>query len=58
MTKTLTAVRIKNQDVEALAKLAKKDDEPMAVLIRQAIREYLDRRLGEELRDIITRRIE
>lgn len=44
--KTQTAIRIKDRDLEALIKLAKKDDEPVSVLIRQAIREYLDRRLG------------
>lgn len=46
MTKTLTSVRIKERDLEALKKLAKKEDESVSYFIQQAIREFLDRHKG------------
>jgi predicted transcriptional regulator len=44
MGKKLTGVRIKERDLEELERLAKEDDETVSFLIRQAIREFLDRR--------------
>jgi len=44
MGKKLTGVRIKERDLEELERLAKEDDETVSSLIRQAIREFLDRR--------------
>jgi predicted transcriptional regulator len=43
MPKQLRAVRIKERDLEALKKLAKKEDETVSFLIQQAIREFLKR---------------
>jgi predicted transcriptional regulator len=42
--KKLTGIRIKERDLAELEKLAKKEDETVSSLIRQAIREFLDRR--------------
>lgn len=47
MVKKNTAVRIKEKDLDELAKLAKKEDEPVSELIRRAIREFLDRKAGK-----------
>ena len=44
MVKKNTAVRIKEKDLEELKRLAKKEDEAVSSLIRQAIREFLDRK--------------
>ncbi len=44
MVKILTAVRIKERDQKELERLAKKEDETVSSLIRQAIREFLDRK--------------
>jgi len=44
MGKKLTGVRIKERDLEELERLAREDDETVSSLIRQAIREFLDRR--------------
>jgi predicted transcriptional regulator len=44
MKKKLTGVRIKEPGLEELERLAKEDDETVSLLIRQAIREFLDRR--------------
>jgi predicted transcriptional regulator len=44
VVKTLTAVRLKDRDLKELEKLAKKEDETVSFLIRQAIREFLDRK--------------
>lgn len=44
MVKKNTAVRIKEKDLEELKRLAKKEDESVSSLIRQAIREFLDRK--------------
>jgi Ribbon-helix-helix protein, copG family len=44
VVKTLTAVRIKDRDLKELEKLAKKEDETVSFFIRQAIKEFLDRR--------------
>lgn len=46
MAKTLTAIRIKERDLQELEVLAKKEDETVSSLIRVAIREFLDRRKG------------
>jgi predicted transcriptional regulator len=43
MAKKLRAVRIKERDLEALAKLAQKEDETVSSLIQRAIREFLER---------------
>ena len=42
MVKKLRAVRIKERDLEELAKLAKKEDETVSSLIQKAVREFLD----------------
>jgi predicted transcriptional regulator len=47
MVKTLTAVRIKERDLKALEELAVQEDETVSSLIRQAIREFLDRRRND-----------
>jgi predicted transcriptional regulator len=44
MGKKRTGVRIKVPDLEELERLAKEDDETVSFLIRQAKREFLDRR--------------
>jgi len=44
MVKKNTAVRIKERDLAELEKLAKKEDETVSSLIRQAIRDFLDKR--------------
>ena len=44
MAKKQRAVRIKEQDLERLEKLAKKEHETVSFLIQTAIREFLDRR--------------
>jgi hypothetical protein len=43
MAKKLRAVRIKERDLEALAKLAQYEDETVSSLIQRAIREFLER---------------
>jgi predicted transcriptional regulator len=43
MTKTLTAVRFKERDLAALARLAKKEDETVSSLIRRAVEEFVKR---------------
>jgi len=48
MVKKNTAVRIKEGDLEELERLAKKEDETVSSLIRQAIREFLDRKKTAE----------
>jgi predicted transcriptional regulator len=47
MVKKNTAVRIKERDLLELEKLAKKEDETVSSLIRQAIREFLERKHGK-----------
>jgi len=47
MAKKGTAVRIKERDLAELAKIAKKEDETVSSLIRQAIREFLNRHLRQ-----------
>jgi predicted transcriptional regulator len=47
MVKKLRAVRIKERDLEALVRLAKKEDETVSSLIQRAIREFLDRKAGK-----------
>jgi predicted transcriptional regulator len=44
VVKKLTATRIKERDLKELERLAKKEDETVSSLIRQAIREFLDRK--------------
>src|ERR1700691_6105968 len=44
MPKKQRAVRIKEQDLERLKKLAKKEHETVSFLIQTAIREFLDRK--------------
>jgi predicted transcriptional regulator len=44
MVKKQRAVRIKEQDLERLEKLAKKEHETVSFLIQTAIREFLDRK--------------
>ena len=39
----LRAVRIKERDLEELARLAKKEDETVSSLIQRAVREFLDK---------------
>jgi predicted transcriptional regulator len=51
MAKRLTAVRIKERHQKELEKLAKKEDETVSSLIRQAIQEFLDRKKGEKRGD-------
>jgi predicted transcriptional regulator len=43
MTKVLRAVRIKEGDLKALERLAKKEDETVSFLIQRAIREFIER---------------
>jgi predicted transcriptional regulator len=43
MAKTLTAVRFKDRDLEALAKIAKREDETVSSLIRRAVEEFVKR---------------
>jgi hypothetical protein len=43
MVKKLRAVRIKERDLEELARLAKKEDETVSSLIQRAVREFLDK---------------
>src|ERR1700686_1157656 len=54
MVKKLRAVRIKERDLEELARLAKKEDETVSSLIQRAVREFLDKmkaqRLGRQQR--------
>jgi predicted transcriptional regulator len=47
VVKKLKTVRIKERDLDALAKLAKREDETVSSLIQQAIREFLDRKAGK-----------
>jgi predicted DNA-binding protein len=47
MVKKNTAVRINTQHLEALAKLAKKTGETTSELIRQAVREFLERKTAK-----------
>jgi len=44
MVKKLRAVRIKERDLEELARLAKKEDETVSSLIQKAVREFLDKK--------------
>jgi predicted transcriptional regulator len=44
MVKKLTAIRIGEQDLRKLEELAIKDDETVSSLVRQAIKEFLNRR--------------
>jgi len=44
MAKLLRAVRIKERDLQELARIAKKEDETISSLIQRAVREFLDRR--------------
>jgi predicted transcriptional regulator len=44
MVKKQRAVRIKEQDLERLEELAKKEHETVSFLIQTAIREFLDRK--------------
>jgi predicted transcriptional regulator len=44
MAKIQRAIRIKEQDVNRLKKLAKAEHETVSFLIQTAIREFLDRR--------------
>jgi hypothetical protein len=44
MVKKLTAVRIKEQDLRKLEEIAVKEDETVSSLVRQAIKEFLNRR--------------
>jgi predicted transcriptional regulator len=44
MVKTLIAVRIKEQDLRRLEEIAVQEDETVSSLIRQAIKEFLNRR--------------
>lgn len=46
MVKKLRPVRIKEQDLAELEKLAAKEHETVSRLIQDAIREYLDRKKG------------
>ena len=48
MVKKNTAVRIKERDLDELEKLEKKEDETVSSLIRQAIREFLDKKEGSQ----------
>jgi hypothetical protein len=43
MAKTLTAVRIKERDLEALEKIAAAEDETVSALIRKAVEEFIQR---------------
>jgi predicted transcriptional regulator len=43
MAKVLTAIRIKEEHLAALAKIAKREDIPVSQLVRKAIVEFLDR---------------
>jgi predicted transcriptional regulator len=43
MAKTLTAVRIKDRDLEALEKIAAAEDETVSALIRKAVEEFIQR---------------
>ena len=48
MVKKLRAVRINEQHIEELEKLAKKEGETVSFLIQQAIREFLNKK-GREV---------
>jgi hypothetical protein len=43
-----TAVRVKERDLEELEQLALREDETVSSLIRQAIREFLDRKKAQQ----------
>jgi predicted transcriptional regulator len=43
MAKTLTAVRIKDRDLEALGEIATAEDETVSALIRKAVEEFIQR---------------
>jgi predicted transcriptional regulator len=43
MAKVLTAIRIKEEHLTALAKIAEREDIPVSQLVRKAIVEFLDR---------------
>ena len=45
MAKRPTGVRLKQRDLKELETLAKKEDETVSSLIRQAIREFLDKKV-------------
>ena len=47
MTESQLVARIPMEMREALAKVADADDRPMSYHVRQAIKEYLDRRQAE-----------
>jgi hypothetical protein len=44
MVKKLTAIRIGEQDLRKLEELAVREDETVSSLVRQAIKEFLNRR--------------
>jgi len=50
VVKKNTAVRIKERDLEELERLAKEEDETVSSLIRQAIREFLERKAAQALK--------
>lgn len=43
MAKKLTAIRFKEGDLAALAKIAKREDETVSETIRRAVKEFLKR---------------
>ena len=47
MVKKTKAVRINEQHIEQLEKLAKKEGETVSFLIQQAVREYLERKAAK-----------
>jgi predicted transcriptional regulator len=47
VVKKLRAVRIKERDLEELAKLAKKEDETVSSLIQRAVREFLEKQKAQ-----------
>jgi predicted transcriptional regulator len=48
MVKKLTAIRIGEQDLRKLEELAVREDETVSSLVRQAIKEFLNRRVNEK----------
>lgn len=46
--KKLTAVRIKERDIKELERLAKREDETVSSLIRQAVSEFVQRQIKKE----------
>ena len=47
MVKKTKAVRINEQHIEALERLAKKEGETVSFLIQQAIREFIERKTAK-----------